>query len=412
MRGLPRLYWLLWTGMLINRLSGFVALYLSLYLTGPRGLSTSVAGLVVGAYGIGGAAGTLAGGVLADRWGRRPTILTGQFTAVAVVVGLVFAHSAPLIAVCAGLLGIGHSMPNPALVAAIVDVVPEPGRTRAFNLQFWAMNLGLVGASLLAGALAEVSYPLMFSIDAAATLATALLLLWKVPETRPSHVRHEAGSLRTPLTDGGFMAFVGLTLLLAVVTTQTSTMLPIAMHGDGLRPSNYGLVTAYVGLLIVAGQLFVPRLIGDRRKATVLAIANLFLGAGFAVVAGVDRLPGYLAAATVWTIGSMLAAPPNAAVIAELSPAALRGRYQSVFFLTFPAANFIAPAAGGVSLQYLGDWHWVLCGVLGLVAAVGHLLIGPARERRLERPYSAASMDATPETEASEPSRSPAAASP
>jgi hypothetical protein len=81
----------------------------------------------------------------------------------------------------------------------------------------------------------------------------------------------------------------------------------------------------------------------------------------------------------------MLAAPPNAAVIAELSPAALRGRYQSVFYLVFPAAGFIAPAAGGVSLQYLGNWHWVICGGLGIAAGLGHLLIGPARERAVTR---------------------------
>ena len=36
--GLPRLYWYLWTGMLINRVGGFVALVLSLYLTSDRHL--------------------------------------------------------------------------------------------------------------------------------------------------------------------------------------------------------------------------------------------------------------------------------------------------------------------------------------------------------------------------------------
>jgi predicted MFS family arabinose efflux permease len=127
----------------------------------------------------------------------------------------------------------------------------------------------------------------------------------------------------------------------------------------------------------------VPRLVDRWRKGTALAAANVLLGLGFAAVALADGVPGYLAAATVWTAGAMIAAPPNAAVIAELSPEALRGRYQSVFFLTFPAAGFLAPAAGGVSLQYLGDWHWVVCGALGLLAAAGHLLIQPARERRV-----------------------------
>ncbi|MFG2037639.1 MDR family MFS transporter [Dactylosporangium sp. NPDC048998] len=383
--GLPGLYWYLWTGMLINRVGGFVALVLSLYLTSARHLALPVAGLVVGVYGIGGIAGVLLGGVLADRWGRRPTLLLAHFGAVAVLAGLTLARPIPAIAVLAALLGLMHAMPGPAFVAAIVDVTPADDRSRAFNLQFWAFNLGMAVASVLAGALAEVSFTLLFAVDASGTLVTALLILWKVRETRPARraTQVPSGGLHTALTDRAYMLFVGLSLLLAILSTQTSTILPLAITADGLRPSVYGAVVAYAALLIVIGQLFVPRLIDRWRKGTALAVANIFLGLGFAAVSLADGVLGYLAAATVWTVGSMIAAPPNAAVIAELSPAELRGRYQSVFYLTFPAASFIAPAAGGVSLQYLGDWHWVVCGALGLVAAAGHLLVQPARERRV-----------------------------
>ncbi|MET7421342.1 MFS transporter [Dactylosporangium sp. NPDC005555] len=386
------MYWYLWTGMLINRVGGFVALVLSLYLTSDRGLKPSAAGLVVGLYGIGGIAGVLLGGVLADRWGRRPTLLLSHFGAVVFLAGLAVTQYIPAIAALAALLGLMHAMPGPAFVAAIVDVVPTGDRGRAFNLQFWAFNLGMAAASLIAGALAEVSFTLLFTVDAAGTLVTALLLVWKVRETKPPAPATpdgpqggSQGGLHTALTDRAFLSFVGLSLLLAVVTLQSSTILPLAITADGLRPTVYGSVVAYAGLLIVAGQLFVPKLIDRWRKGTTLAVANVFLGLGFACVALAADVPGYLLAATVWTVGSMLAAPPNAAVIAELSPEALRGRYQSVFYLIFPAASFIAPAAGGASLEYLGDWHWVICGCLGAVAAIGHLLIQPARERRVAR---------------------------
>ena len=33
---------------------------------------------MIGLWGAGGAVGTMAGGVLADRWGRRPTLLTAH----------------------------------------------------------------------------------------------------------------------------------------------------------------------------------------------------------------------------------------------------------------------------------------------------------------------------------------------
>ena len=88
MGGLPATYWYLWTGLLINRVGGFAVLFLSLYLTSQRGASTALAGLIVGTYGIGGVAGTLIGGVLTDRWGRRAILLTAHFSIAAILAGL------------------------------------------------------------------------------------------------------------------------------------------------------------------------------------------------------------------------------------------------------------------------------------------------------------------------------------
>jgi MFS family permease len=79
----------------------------------------------------------------------------------------------------------------------------------------------------------------------------------------------------------------------------------------------------------------------------------------------------------------MLAAPPNAEINSELAPPALRGRYQAVFYLTFPAAAFLAPALGGAGLQYLGSLHWLAVAGVGLAAAGLHLVAGPSRERHV-----------------------------
>lgn len=385
--GLPDTFWFLWSGILINRVGGFVLLFLSLYLTGPRGLSPALAGTIVGGYGIGGMVGTLLGGVLTDRWGRRRTLLLAHFAGAPVLLALGLVGSLPAVAVFTALAGAVNAMPAPALVATIVDIVPGPDRTRAFNLQFWAFNIGVAGASMLAGLFAELDFLLLFALNAAATLVAGGLVLWRIPETLPRPdvvpIATERGGLRVALTDRVFLVFVGLTLALATLGAQTTTMLPLAMAEDGLRPSTYGLVVSLGGTLVVFGQLFVPRLIAGRRAGSVLALALLLLGLGYGSVAFANSLGAYLLAALVWTAGAMLAAPPNATVIAELSPPLLRGRYQAVFYLTFSAATFLAPALGGISLQYLGSWHWGLCGALGVLAAAGHLWASGPRERRL-----------------------------
>ncbi|MEV4496719.1 MFS transporter [Micromonospora arborensis] len=397
--GLPATFWYLWAGLLINRAGAFAMLFLSLYLTDVRGASVGLAGTVVGAYGAGGAAGVLLGGVLADRWGRRATLLAAHLVTAGLMVTLAFSRPLLLIAVLSALIGVVHSMPSPAFVAAIVDVVPAERRSRAFNLQFWAFNLGMAVASLLAGVLAEASFTALFLVDAGATLTAAAVIGWKVPETlraatptielqpaahsAPEPTRPRRPGLHTALTDRTFLVFVGLTFVLAVLTMQTSTIMPLAMSADGLGPSAYGSVVALGGALIVVGQLFVPRLIDRHRKDVVLAASTALLALGFGVLAVADELAVYLGAAAVWTVGSMLAAPPNAQINADLAPPQLRARYQSVFYLTFPAAAFVAPTLGGVSLQHLGDRHWLIVGGLGLVAAIGHLLAGPSRERHV-----------------------------
>ncbi len=297
-------------------------------------------------------------------------------------------------------------MPGPAFVAATTDVVPEHDRPRAFNLQFWAFNSGVAVASLLAGLLAQQSFTVLFLVDAGATLVTAVLITTRVRETAPHRVRRDTPGRDTPerdtpgaadpkvgaparagirvaIADRIFLVFVGLTLLQAVVSAQSSTILPLSMKADGLRPSSYGLLLSLTCLLVVLGQLFVPALIRRYRGGPVLAVSLLLYGIGYGALAFAGSLATYLAAAVLWTIGVMLAAPPNATIISQLAPAAIRARYQALFYLTFSLASFVAPALGGFGFERLGARYWLVCGAIGGLAALGHLLASRPRERRV-----------------------------
>jgi MFS family permease len=389
--GLSRTFWVICAGILINKAGGFAVLFLSLYLTGPRHLSPAVAGVVVGGYGIGAAVGTLLGGLLADGWGRRRTLLLAHFTGAALLAALGLAGSLPVIAGCVVLVGVSQGLPGSAFVAAIVDITPEADRPRAFNLQFWAFNVGMAAAGLIAGAVAHLGFTVLFLSDAATTLLAAIMIFLWVPESVPHRTAAEPvpqtvpvrGGMRIALRDRVFMAFVGLALLQGVLFAQNSSILPLSMTANGISASGYGLVMSLAGVLIVLGQLFVPALIRGRLKGSVLAAALAFMAVGYGALTFAGSIGFYLICATLWTFGSMLAAPPNATIMSELAPPGIRARYQSVFYLTFSLASFIAPALGGLSWQYLGRWHWLACGLLGLTACAGHLAASPARERRV-----------------------------
>ncbi len=69
MFGLPRAYWLLFIGTLVNRIGGFVVPFLTLYLANQRHIPISQAGLIVSLFGAGSFIAQLSGRELADRFG-------------------------------------------------------------------------------------------------------------------------------------------------------------------------------------------------------------------------------------------------------------------------------------------------------------------------------------------------------
>ncbi|MBM0274228.1 MDR family MFS transporter [Micromonospora tarensis] len=387
--GLPATFWYLWSGTLINRLGSFVLVFLAIYLTQERGFSPSQAGLVIGLWGVGGAFGTTAGGTLADRWGRRPTLLTAHVGAAAMMLALGLARDLWAVALGALLLGMFAEAARPAFGAMMIDVVPAKDRLRAFSLNYWAINLGFACAAVLAGLAAQADYLLLFVVDAATMLITALIIFSKVPETQQvrsasaATVRAPVGALRTILTDRVYLGFVALNLFAAVVFLQHISMLPIAMGDSGLSPATYGSVIALNGVLIVVGQLFVPRLIRGRSRSHVLALASVVMGLGFGLTAFAGTAWFYGLTVLIWTVGEMLNSPSNSTLIAELSPAELRGRYQGVFSLSWQIAGASAPILGGLVREHAGnDALWYGCAALGILTAVAHLVSGPARERR------------------------------
>ena len=385
--GLPRTFWWLWAGTLVNRAGAFVLPFLAFYLTDELDLTPSFVGLVLGTFGLGSTVAALVGGVLADRLGRRPVLLGSQLgtAAVLVVLGLTTAPYAVLVLV--GLLGLTSNTSRPAFSAMTTDIVPPEDRVRAFSLNYWAINLGFAIAPLLAGLLAASGYLTLFLVDAATTLVFALLVFLRVPESRPGlapGTSARPGSMADVLRDRVFLMFVLLTFCFAVVFMQHLSSLPVQMGADGLSPSQYGAVIALNGALIVLVTVPLTRWLQAYPRSRVLAVSSLFVGVGFGATAWATTVPQYAATVAVWTVGEVIGAAVGPSVVADLAPSALRGRYQGVFGFSFATAALVAPLVGGAVYQHLGATTlWLGCALLSFATGAAHLAIGPARGRRL-----------------------------
>ncbi|HXT97529.1 MAG TPA: MFS transporter [Polyangia bacterium] len=381
--GLPRPYWVLWGGMLLNCLGGTVFFLLGVYLTRERGLSTELSGLIISAYAAGGLLAGPVGGVLADRLGRRATLLLGTATAGTLMLALGGARSTAGIVVLAPLLGFFTALCRPPLLAAVADVVPPEDRPRAYGLLHWAINLGFAGAAVFGGALADHHFILLFLIDGLTTFGYGAIVLACLSETRPAAAanggmpaarRHLLGSLLAPLSDRRLVRFVLIQLLLFTAFTQVIVTLPLDMRAHGLGMGAIGRLLAFNGIGIVVLQPIALRTLGRFSRVGWLAAGALFVGLGCGVTAFASGTPLYVAGILLWTLGEIGFATGSPAIIAELAPTEQRGAYQGTYQLAWGAASTLAPALGALVLARLGSGALWLGGLgLCLLAAGLHL---------------------------------------
>ncbi|WP_246001763.1 MDR family MFS transporter [Allorhizocola rhizosphaerae] len=401
--GLPKVFWYLWSITLIGNIASFVLIFLTFYLQSARGFTAAQVGVVLAVTGVGSVIGSTLGGVLADRWSRRRTAITGYLICMVSLLGT--GMTADLSVIVAMMLanGIGISFAGTASSALVTDVVAEADRTRAFSINYWSINIGTSVAALLAPVAMQADFFLLFAFDAAGVAVLAMIMFALIPETRPTADGSEpaspisTGSLRNVLTDRVFLTFVVLFFVFQLVFKQNNAGLPLAVQRDGLDATAYGWIYVVNTLLIVIGQLFLPRLIRDRAHSKVLALGVFLVGAGFGMTALADVAWFYAVTVAVWTLGEMAYFSVLDASVAGLAPRHLRGRYFGVFSSASQLSRFAAPLFAGYLLHSYGELLWIACLVMGVGAAAAYLLTARLREHRIaqlrttaQRPTAAA----------------------
>ncbi len=386
MGGLSPVFWVIWWATLVNRMASFVGIFLALYLRQEHGFDGAQAGWVVGLWGLGSTVAAPIGGTLTDRVGRRATMLLGLTLSGLAVVAITVVEDAMLLVVLSFLGGATQQLFSPASSAAIADVVPPADRPRAYGHVYWAMNLGLGFGFFVAGLVPSRFLPGLFLADAATTFVCAGLIAWKVPETRPALPTHESelrGLMRV-LRDGPYVVFVVLTIAGLVVFTQFLLALPLDMadHGIGSRGFSWLMACNCIGVVLL--QPWLAPLLRRCDPARLLAASALLFGLGYGANVFASSLPAYLVGAAFWTVGEVVGFPVASALVSNLAPVDLRGRYQGTYSMAWGLAMGISPIVGGQVLHRLGaPLLWWGCFAAGTLVAAAHLVTAEPRRRRL-----------------------------
>lgn len=398
--GLPRPFWVLWSGTLVNRIGYMVEPFLAFYLTGVRGFSLATTGAVLAVSGLGSVISQLVAGSLTDRIGRRATLALGMLTNAGALLGLGYARGLAPIMLAVLLFGFTVDVYRPASWALVADLVPSADRARAYGILFWAVNLGFSVAMVLGGALARTGFRWLFWADALTCAAFGAVVWLGLPAERarrpaageqrqaetgragPGDRVTGRGSLRGIARDRVMVAYLAVMFCYCLVYLQAYTTLPLAMRLHGLSPRSFGLAIAVNGIVIVAVQPLVSGWLGRHDHSSVLAVGFVVGGLGFGLTALAHSTAAYAATVVVWTLGEIITAGLGAAIVSELAPVHMRGRYNGVYGAIWSAAYLAAPLGGTRLLAISAPALWLTCACLGGVAAAAMLALGPSVRRR------------------------------
>ncbi|WSK25619.1 MFS transporter [Streptomyces sp. NBC_01298] len=390
-KDVPRAVWLLLPGVFVNAVSSFTFVFVFVYLTGPRGLSVSEAGLITGIGGIGLVAGNFTGGGFGDRFGHRRVLLVASALAGGALVLLPALPTAVLYAALPpAQYAIGSiRSANAALVAVIV---PEGVRRQAFAVVRCVSNGGFtLGAPLGALIATGLSYDWLFVCDGAGILVFALWTARVVPARGAANTPTAApdggrgrgvwGELRTR---PAVLVMLVAVLVVDVIYRQQYTTFPVYLAAHGFSTAAYGLIIALNGAVILVLELPAAVALRTRPPLRVIGVGLLLVGAGYGALLLGPGIAAAVAMMLLLSLGEILYKTTATAYVADQAPAHAIGLFQSLYAGVSASGVVLGGPLGGALYSAAPGLLWPLCAALaaGAGGAVLWMSVRVAREPR------------------------------
>lgn len=396
---LPREVWLLQLGGVMNSFgNGVVLPFLVIYLHDIRHFSLAVAGLVVSVSAAAQLTAGLGAGPLVDRLGARRVLAAGLVIQSAGFGLFPLVHHAWQAFALIAIEGAGSAGFWPSQSTLIARLTPPNRRHAAYAQQRMTMNLGIGLGGLAGGLIASVRHPtsftVLFVVDAATFLAyVGVLAFVHDPGIAQKERLDEPASYRAVLRDRLFVRLWALNFLFVTAGYSLLNLVPaFARDHAHISEREIGAIFFVNTTLIVVLQLPISRAIEGRRRLRALALMPLLWVVAWLIV----DVGGYWFEATsafvviavalaLFGAGECFHGPAHQALVAEIAPDQLRGRYFATHSLSWGLAGTVGPAVGGFVLAAAPFALWPGAAAVCLCAAALSLRTEPRVPERFRR---------------------------
>jgi MFS family permease len=332
--------------------------FLIIYLHEVRGLSVATSGLVIATISVSGMVFAPPAGGLADRVGAAPVLVASTLVAALGTAAFAFVDSTGAAFAAAAVYGAGVHV-TWAMTNTVLAVVVEPAlRGAVYAVNYATLNLALGLGGVLAGLVVDVDRAWTFQVVFVADAATFLLFLLFLPRDVPAVAASNTGGYRTVLRD---RVLVGASLLNLSFVVFGLSQLTAGFPAYATGPADVS--TRVVGFAFLANtwaiaslQLVVLRAMAGRRRTRAAALAGAAIALAWLLTVAGGAASGALAIALliaapgVVGVGETLLSPTLIAIVHDVAPDELRGRYNAVYNFSWQLGPVLGPALAGFAI--------------------------------------------------------------
>ncbi|MCE0538142.1 MFS transporter [Kineosporia rhizophila] len=388
-----RTWLLLGINMLSCLGSGLTMPFLIVYLHTVRGIGLPQAGLVLAAIGVVGLATTPLTGPLIDRFGPLAVFVAGLVVGGLGIGLFALATALPMAYAASAVHGVGSGLMWSGFVTFLVQLAPAGERGSVLALRYTSANVAFGLGALITGFVTVGQeagpYVAILLADAASYLLFALTMLFLAgrlgnePATPVAEAKGRVG-YGPVLRDRALLGALLLnSLLMVFAISQTNSGFSAWVTGPGEGSGRVvGLAFALNIAVLLLAQLPAIRFARGRSRLQVAAVAALFFAGSWLVLAspalldldGPARDALMVASLGVFALGEATLSPTLPALINDLAPERLRGRYNAIFTLFNQIGPVLAPSLAGFALG-AGLGVGYLIGLTAVCVVVGGISV-------------------------------------
>lgn len=381
----PKAFWVVMLGLFIDNIGGSLLFpFLTLYVTQKFNVSLIDIGWIHVVSTMVNVVGTSVGGAMADKYGRKTIGLVGLFGSALITIPLGLTNNWEVFIIFNLLTAFMGHFAGPAFQALLADLLPSEKRAQGYGAMRIIANLSVAIGPLLGGLLASRSFLLLFIIDCILSVTTGIILLFKMPETRPDEAASASSkqSLKDTfsgygavLKDRVFITLVFLIVLTMMVYMNYNTTLSVYLNRlHGISAKQFGYLLTINASMVVLFQFSVSKVTAKFKQPLMMFIGTMLYAVGFSMIGFGNAYFWFVLAFVIITIGEMISAPLYQAMVAEFAPVDMRGRYMAFLNISYSFAGAIGPLAAGYVMESSHpNWVWLGGGIICAVAALGFL---------------------------------------